>query len=475
MLNNTEKLDQTVEMIMKHLSDISKRTIANRHGKVCILFIKQLTDRMMLSEFIIKPLIEYSSSRHTLSAEELSDQVIYIDDCKTDEDFCKITEYLLNGLTVILLSWDESYLVANIKKVESKSVEDPELTYTLRGPRDSFTENLDTNLSLIRYRIKDPNLKIKMLEIGLRTKARISVSYIKDLADEKIVDEILRRIGNLEIEGLIDSGELQGLILNNKHSLFPQMGLVERSDMACSAMLRGKILIIAEGSCLALVAPKTFSEFFTSSDDLYDNKYLAAFLKIIRNIAFFSSFTLGSLYIAIVSFHNDTLPSEYVLKLAMLRSNVPFNPITGVFILEIILEILREALLRIPKQIGPAIGIAGTIIIGQAAIASGIFSPLLLIIASTSLLESFIAPDYTIMTPFRILKFIMMLLSSIFGLIGFTMGLCLILTNIISTNSFGVAFSAPVAPFNFSDFKQGFFHEKGYSPQKSLSRKTKGQ
>lgn len=446
-----------IETLSNRVSDLSKRMIDTQTGKIGILFIKQLTDRTMLSEYIIKPLTECAAQKKNIPANEIANRMLYVDDCSIDRQFDKIAAYLLNGCTVILLSWDDDYLAVNIRKVSSESRESPELTYTLRGPKDSFTENLDVNLSLIRYRIKDEKLKIEMLRAGSRTKTQIAVTYIEGVCDEQIAKEILKRIQDLDVDGIVESGKLQSLILNNKYNLFPQTGLIERSDTACSAMLEGKIVIIVEGSGIALMAPKTFFEFFCSDDDRYDNPYLATFLKFVRAIAFFISFTLGALYIAVVSFHNDTLPSEYILRLAELRMGVPFNSITGTFILEVILEILREALLRIPQKIGPAIGIAGAIIIGQAAIASGIFSPLLLIIVSTSLLASFAAPDYTIITPFRIFKFLMMLLSGIFGLIGFTMGLCFILTTLISVNSFGVAYAFPFAPFKGKALLKGFF------------------
>ena len=263
----SNKFNEIINNTLSHVSDISKRTITNNHGEICILYIKQLTDRTMLSNFIIKPLIEYSSVKEVLSAQDLTNRILYVDDCNFDKDKSKITDYLLNGMTVVLFSWDEVYLIVNIKKVESKNIESPELNYTLRGPRDSFTENLDTNLSLIRYRIKDQKLKIQMLQVGERTKARVAVSYIEDIANQKIRDDILQRISNLKIDGISESGELQALLLNNRFNLFPQMGLVERSDMACNAMLEGKIVIIVEGSCLALVAPKTYKEFLTSGDD----------------------------------------------------------------------------------------------------------------------------------------------------------------------------------------------------------------
>jgi spore germination protein KA/spore germination protein len=466
---------ESVEYIQSNVSGLSKRIIECPHGTIAVLFIKQLTDRMLLSDYIIKPLVGYASEKKKLLAKEIADRILYVDDCMSDNVENRIPEYLLNGCTVLLFSWDENYLVSNIKRVESKNIESPELNYTVRGPRDCFVEILDKNLSLIRYRIKDQKLKIKLFEVGIRTKTTVAVSYIEDIANRNIVNDVIQRITNLKIDGIVESGELQSMILDNEFNLFPQTGLVERSDMACNAMLEGKIVIIVEGSCLALIAPKTFNEFLTACDDIYDNKYLGLFMKILRSIAIFLSFTLGALYIAIVSFHNDTLPSEYILTLATLRADVPFNAFTGILILEIIVEILRESLLRIPKKIGSAIGIVGAIIIGQAAIASGVFSPLLLIVVSTSMLASFAIPDYTLINPFRILKFFMMILSAVFGLIGFTMGLCFVVTNIISSNSFGIAYTAPSAPFNLYDFVRSYFYSKSFSPSRARFLKTKDQ
>ena len=456
-----------IDKINAQISGISSRIISCARGKdITALFIRQLTDRALLSDYILRPLMTRAAVGKTPTAEELRDCVLSVDDCALDDDPNQIEAYLLNGYTVLLGPWGKRYLVSNIKKVESKSIDSPELQFTLRGARDCFTENLDTNLSLIRYRIKDPGLKIAMLKVGKRTRTSVAVLYIEDIANPGIVDDILQRISSINIDGIVESGGLQKQILNNKWSLFPQTGIVERSDMACNALLEGKAIILVEGSGLGLIAPKVFQEFLTSCDDIYDNKYLALFVKSLRVIAVFLSVTLGALYIAIVSFHHDTLPSEYVLTLAALRANVPFNAFTGIVQMEVILEIIRESLMRIPKEIGGAIGIVGAIIIGQAAAASGVYSPLLLIIVSAELLASFVVPDYTLMNPLRVLKVVMILLSAVFGLIGFTLGLCVIVATIISSNSFGVAYAASSAPFNCADFLGKLFPDKSVSPQR---------
>ena len=469
----TENILSLVQTIVANCTDVSKRIINTQNGDIYIFYIKQLTDLNMLSINIIKPIME-TAANAGISASDILGRCITCNDCSVEKDENLIVEKLLGGSTIILLSWDEYFLIANIKKVEKKSISDPELTYTIRGPKDCFTENLDVNISLIRYRIKDPNLKIKICEVGRRTKSRVAIVYIEDIVNNNILSNICNSIENIEIDGVIESGELQHII-QKKSYIFPQTGLVERSDMACGGLLEGKILIITEGSGLALIAPKTFIEFLWSSDDVYDNKYLAFFIKLLRIMSILMSLTLESIYIALVSFHTDMLPADYILTLAKLRANVPFNAFTNVIILDVVIEILRESLLRVPKRIGPAIGIVGAIIIGQAAISSEIFDPLMLIITSLAFLASFAIPDYTIMNPFRFLKFLLMIITAMMGVFGFTFGLCFILTALISNDSFGISYLAPYAPFNKNDFYKSLYYSKGDFSERPNFLKTKNK
>jgi len=384
------------------------------------------------------------------------DNIIYADDCVIESDPNRIEDFILSGMVVILFSTDKKYAVINIKKVEQRAIPTPQLTYTLRGPQDCFTENLDSNLSLVRYRIKDKNLRIKNFEVGVRTK-----SHIEDIANDTVIREVQKRIESIDVDGVVESGELQKFLLNKKMHLFPQMGIVERSDMAAYSLHEGKVLVLVEGSGLALLAPKTFIEFFYSCDDRYDNKYFALFVRVLRYLAISIAFAASSLYVAIVSFHTDILPTDYAISLSEMRVNVPFSAL-----IEFIVELVREALLRVPKQIGPAIGIVGTIVIGQAAIAAGIFSPLLLIIVATSLLASFSIPDYTLMNPFRVMKFLLIIFTGMLGFFGFTIFVTYVLFELVSINSFGVPYMAPFAPFNFYDFKRTLIYDTTNNPKR---------
>lgn len=464
--------DQIIGNVTTQCSDISKRVISFQNESATILFIKQLTDITMLSNYIIKPIMENASVITTYTADKIASKITSPSVTVLTLDENTIMEKLLNGMTVILFSWENSFLSCDIKKVEKKDISTPELTYSIRGPKDCFTEILDVNLSLIRYRIKDPQLKIDMFEVGKRTKARVAVVFIKDIANDKIVNDIESRINSIDTDGILESGELQDL-LQGKREFYPKVGLAERSDLACGALLEGKIVIIAEGSGIALIAPKTFIEFLWSSDDEYANKYFAAFMKILRIVSLMLSLTLGSLYIALVSFHADLLPADYILTLAKLRSDVPVNAFTGILFLELLLLIIREAFLRVPKQIGSAIGIVGAIIIGQAAISSNVFDPLSLIIVSISFLASFAIPDYSITIPFYILKFFIMVATATLGLFGFTLGICVIITSVISENSFGVAYTSPLTPFNRQDAAKVIGYSKNTQTNRPNFLKTK--
>ena len=469
---NKKNYDKILAQLKVEHQNLSSRKLDFLGGQVCVLYTKQLTDRIALSEHIIKPLVQCSKTV-MIKAKYIMENIIFADDCKIEYTNEKLEESLLNGMTIILLSNDSHFIVVNIKKVKQRAVTTPELSYTLRGPKDCFVENLDTNISLLRYRFKAKSFKIDYMQAGARTKATIAVAYFEDIANDGVVKEIKKRIDAIDIDGIIESGELQAFLLNKKTNLFPQMGVVERSDMACGALLEGKVVILVEGSGIALVAPKVLSEFLWSCDDIYDNKYVGFFLRGLSVLALILSLVASALYIAVVSFHNDTLPSEYVILLAKARAKVPFNAFTEVVIIEIIVELLREALVRVPSKIGTAIGIVGAIIIGEAAISAGIFSPLLLIVVSLSLIASFVPSDFTLTNAFRLLKYMLIIMTGILGIYGMILGLLLILAQLVSINTFGVAYMAPYAPFIKKDALKSIFYDKTMAPDRPSFLKPK--
>lgn len=449
----------------------AERTIRLAKCEIKALYVKQIVDTKDLAEFIIKPLIEWNKNEE-LSASKAVSEIIQAYDVKTDDDMGKIVDYILDGMVVLLLSADDAYIVANIKKVEHRSIPKPEITYTLRGPRDCFTENLDVNLSLIRYRMKDPNLRVDLMTAGKRSKTSVAVIYIEDIANPKIVREIKKRIDALSVDILWGTGELEQMLQNSPADLFTQFGTTERSDWACEALVEGKVLIMVDGGGIAIFLPHTFSETMIACDDRYDNKFFGLFSRIIRYLSLLLTLCSSSFYIAIVSFRADILPANFIITIAQMRQSVLFPAIVDVLIIEFLIELMRESMIRVPTKIGPAIGIVGAIVIGQAAIAAGIFSPLLLIIAATSLMASFAIPNYFGSHPFRILKFYLIFATGILGFYGMILALTTIMISLVSANSFGVPYMAPIAPFNLYDFVRSLFFSRAHSKKRMQYQKT---
>jgi spore germination protein KA len=452
MIKNSKYIDKVME-IQKNVSGVSVRSLFVKDKEIYVLFIPQITNRESLSENIIKPILEYSGAQE-ITEDVVMKSVVYLDDVSCDDDENRITEYMLSGKSLIMISDCAKYLVANTINVEKRNIESPVIESSVRSPRDAFVENLNSNLSLIRYRIKDNALKIDDYIVGKRTKTSVALVYMGDIVNPMYVSEIKNKLEQLNVDGLWESGYLEKCISNGSHSLFPQVGMCERSDAACAHILDGKICILVSGSNLALIAPKTFIEFFDAGDDHYDNTYYGMFLKFIRVLALLISLTLSALYIAVVSFHSDFLPSQYILALAASRVGVPVNAVLEVTLMEILLELLREANVRLPTKIGTSMGIVGTIVIGQALVAAGLVSSPVIIIVALSALAAYAVPDITIMSPIRLLKYFMIFLTAIFGLFGFIMGISIIIIKLASETSFGVPYTTPVSPFHFKDIKK---------------------
>ncbi|MBI6872017.1 spore germination protein [Clostridium aciditolerans] len=441
-----------VEELTRNITGLISRKLVIKEKEIYILYIPQITNRDGLSENIIKPLLQYDGAQ-TLTAELIINSVIYIDDVFSENDENKIINYIVSGKSIVFISGDSRYIVANTLKIEKRNIQSPEIESGIRSPKDAFNENLDSNLSLIRYRIKDPSLKIDYYIVGRRTKTPVAVIYLEDVANSNYVTEIKKVLGEIDIDGVLESGYIQKFISNKSGLLFPQVGISERSDTACANILEGKVCIIVEGSNLSLIAPKNFIEFLDAGDDHYGNSYAGILFKFLRFSSLMVALTLSSIYVVVVAFHPDILPAHYILTLAASRVGVPVNALIESIMMESILELLREANLRLPKQIGSSISIVGTIVIGQAAVFAGLVSPLMVIIVALSSMASFAVTDYTLMNPIRILKFLMIILSGIFGIFGFVMGLTIIVIKVSSIENFGIPYTAPVASFGFKDLK----------------------
>ncbi|KOA18825.1 spore germination protein XA [Clostridium homopropionicum DSM 5847] len=448
---NTDKIQE----IINNISGVLLRKLQVTNKEVWIAFIPQISDRDSISNNIIRPLLCYDKTEE-LTLDLILNSVIYIDDVFEENDENNIVNHVLEGKAIIILTDSDKFIVANTISIEKRAIESPQIETNIRSPRDAFTENLDSNLSLIRHRIKDQSLKIDYITVGSRTKTDVVVIYLSDITNKEYVKVIKKRIKDIKIDGILESAYVQKFISNKDTTFLPQMGIYEKSDSTCANILEGKICIMVDGSNIAIITPKNFVEFFDASDDHYENMYISFFIKMLRFEAFIITLTLSAIYVGIVAYHADIIPAQYIIVLAASRTTVPVNAITETILMEMVVELLREASARLPKQIGPAIGIVGTIVIGQAAVVAGLVSPLMVIIVALGLMASFAIPDYTIMNSIRLMKFGMILITGLLGIFGFIMGITFIVIKLASISTLGVPYLAPIAPFYYENLKNYF-------------------
>lgn len=360
---------------------------------------------------------------------------------------------MLEGSSVILVDGSLQAIIIDTTGGESRSVEEPTSQTVIRGPKEGFTENLRTNTALIRRIIKSPNLRIEYKIVGKESRTNVAIAYLQGIAEQKIVEEVQRRIDAIEIDAILESGYIEEFIQDKAFTPFPLIQNTERPDAACAGILEGQVIIMVAGTPFVLMAPVTFIKFFQSSEDYYQRYDIATFLRLIRMGSFFISMLMPSLYIAITTFHQEMLPTALLVSLAAQREGVPFPALVEAFMMEITFEILREAGVRMPRIIGPAISIVGALVLGQAAVQAGLVSAAMVIVVSFTAIASFVIPAVNMGIAARLIRFALMILGGSFGLFGIMSGLMVLLAHVSSLQSFGKPYMMPISPLIPSNLK----------------------
>lgn len=339
---------------------------------------------------------------------------------------------------------------------EGRSVQQSETETVIAGPHDAFVESAPTNLSLIRRRIKSSHLKIIQCEIGEISKTTVYILYIKDIANLKYVQDLQNRINRIETDAINDGGTLTQFIEDMPNSVFPQFLTTERPDVAVSKLAAGRIITIVDNSPTAISAPSSFFEFFSSPDDYYQRWALGTGLRLLRFLALVITISFTAMYVSVTTFHYEMIPEALLRTLAESRNRVPFPPVYEALLMEVMIELLREAGARLPTKIGQTIGIVGGIVIGQAAVQAGLTSNVLIIAVASSAIASFVIPSYMMSASIRLIRFGIIILTGIWGNIGLVMGIALIVIHLSNLTSLGSSYLTPIAPMKTGDWKDVF-------------------
>lgn len=333
-----------------------------------------------------------------------------------------------------------------VKGFKQRNIDTPNNEVVIKGSNEAFVENIRTNTSILRRIVNNENMIIESIEVGKITRTKCAVCYIKDFTNQDLVNEVKYRLNNLDIDSLFSAGELEQFICDSNIFGIPQTMATERPDKAAKYLLKGRVIVIVNGTPYGIIMPSILIDFLSSSEDTNLKPNFSNFLRILRVISSFLTLLLPGLYIAVTSFHQEILPTSLMFSILGSRENVPFPIIVEILLMEFSFELIREAGLRVPSPIGPTIGIVGALVLGQAAVSAGIVSPILIIIVAITGIASFAIPDFTFGFHLRYFRFAFILLGFMAGFLGISIGLFIYISALCSIHSFGVPYTTPFAP-----------------------------
>ncbi|KJF27413.1 spore gernimation protein [Clostridium aceticum] len=454
------------EMLRECPDVIQKKVYIDNQKEAFFFFVDGLTNKDLLQRDFINPILAMDQSQlsseihmHNLSCNETS--MLY--------ENADIVDSILSGNSVFICEEISFAVACSLLEIEKRSIEEPITEKNVRGSHEGFVEPLGVNLSIIRRKIKNNKLKFKTVTLGVQTKQKVVVAYIEGIANPELVDGLFDKISNIEIDGLNQIGYIEQSIASHPNSLFPQFLATERPDKAMASLLEGRIVVFQDGTPVVLIAPVNFFAFFQAIDDYSSLWIQGSLLRLLRFIALVVAILLPSLYIAITTYHYHAVPLDLLVPLAESRAKVPFPPIIEVLILEVTIEMLREAAIRLPTYIGTAISVVAGLIIGEAAVKAGIVSDLLIVIVAATAVASYVIPSYGMSLAVRVLRFCFILAASLFGIIGIVVCTAMTFAHLLTLESLGQPYFEPFIPLALGDMKDTLLR----FPFKAMRRREK--
>ncbi|MFD3260555.1 spore germination protein [Paenibacillus lentus] len=442
-----------------HIREFKIRGMGKRAAIIYIdgLLVADIIDTHLITPLMIHGISETDQETilHSNDAFKsyICNQLLPVCELKEIQGLLELAQAVLRGRTGLLIEGIQGALLVGSPQGKSRNVEDPLSEALLRGPRVGFTERLWDNTGLLRIHGKNESLILTKFEVGNRVKKEMVLAYMRDIADQRLVDEVTSRIQKMDIDDPLESGYIEQLIEDNVLSPFQQLQNTERPDRVIGSLLEGRVAILLDGTPFALILPTTFSMLLQSPEDYYERWIPGSFVRILRFLAALLALLAPALYISFISFHPGLIPTKLALSIIETRQGVPFPSIIEALIMEMSIEILREAGIRLPKPIGPAMGIVGGLIIGDAAVNAGIVSPFLVIVVAVTAISSFTIPVYSAGITLRVLRFAAMLTAAVLGIFGVVMFFLLICSHLVRLKSFGVPYLSPMVPYGINDWK----------------------
>jgi len=446
-----EENKKFLTMLFQDCSDFVIREFQIEHSvKAIFFFVDGMVNTQSANEALKALMIQEGEERWI---ERILHTSLPVTQTQQSNNYADLLKSVLGGDVGLIVDGNDQAVLMGVRGMEKRSIQEPETEAVIRGPREGFIENLRTNTSMIRRKLKTPRLKMKPMTIGTESNTSIVVTYMEDIADPALVEEVMRRLEKIKIDAVLETGYLEELIQDSAFSPFPQAQYTERPDMVASALLQGRVGIIVDGTPFVLLVPFTFSEAMHATEDYYERFQITTLIRCLRYALLILSLLTPGLYVAFTTFHQDLLPTSLLLSVAASREAIPFPAVVEALIMETTFEALREAGIRLPKTIGAAVSILGALVIGQAAVQAGIVSAPMVIVVSLTGIASFTIPRFNAAIAIRILRFPIMIAAAIFGLYGILACIMLLLGHLANLRSFGVPYLSPFGPISSVDMK----------------------
>ena len=442
-----------IKKVFKEDKNLIYREFKTANNKKALLvFFENLTNAELIAKTVIAPIIQ-------CEVQEAQDCLNCIASGEVSElkKFEDVTSSLLQGSALLFVEDCDFCIEIVVQQWDKRPIMEPPTSAVLKGPREGFTESIKTNVTLLRRRLNTPKLVIKNLTVGSITNTQIAVMYIDGVADHHVVKEVLKKLKNIKIDGIIDSFYIAQFLEEKKDSLFKQIGNSEKPDIVSAKMLEGRIAIVVDGSPIVLTVPFVLLEDLQSADDYYSRSYRAVIMRIIRFIGVLIAVLLPGTYVAVQVYHYRVIPLKFLVTIVNSTQGLPMTPLVETIFVIILFEILYEASLRMPRYLGMALSIVGALILGDTAVKAGLISPPSVMIVALSGITFYTVPEQSIQL--TVLRIFFTLVGGTMGFFGIISGIFFIVTLMCDMDSYGAPYLAPYAPYIKEDQKDFLFKQ----------------
>lgn len=406
--------------------------------RCCLFCVDGMVNSLLINENIIKPVVLHHPDNKIQGdiLTYLEQRVIQANETRQSDLFDDIIYALLYGDTIVFCQGSEKALIIGSKGFVRRGVQEPENETVLKGPREGFGEALLHNLGMVRRKVRSSQLKLEYFRVGSDTRTTCALCYIGDLVDQSVLQALKKRLETLKIDGVFDSNYIVELMRDNKLSPFRTAGSTERPDVVAAKLLEGRVAILVDGSPVAVTVPHIFLEQFQSSEDYYVSYHFAALNRGLRILGFLLAISVLPIYIALVTYHQELLPTSLLLSIARARQGVLLPTFAEALVLLCAFELLREAGTRVPAGIGQTLSIVGGLVVGQAAVEARIVSVPMLIVVAFSGITGLIVPK--LQASVTLLRLIFLAAAAAVGIYGYILGLLCLAMHLAKQTSFGI-------------------------------------